>query len=153
MWYSLFGFHAFRLVKMNYLRVSEFQEQESQNYFSSWQTNKMTVRPLKTQISLGIHPVRSESLLSAQRNHGSLATYWANSEDSDHTGGMPRLIWLFARHTVILLVLSWGGSFFLLQLPKFTMLAACVTFRRHNWDNNFCVFCVDFGNSLIALSI
>ena len=28
-------------------------------------TNKMTVRPAKTQISLGIRPVRSESSLSA----------------------------------------------------------------------------------------
>ena len=43
---------------------------------------------------------------------GSLATQWAHSEDSNQTGQMPRLIQVFAGHTVILLVLSWGGSNF-----------------------------------------
>ena len=84
-----------------------------------WQsdkTNKMAVRPAKTQISLGIRPVWSESLLSAWRQLGSLATHWAHSEDSDQTGRMPRLIWVVAGCTVILLVLSWGGSF-LCQQP------------------------------------
>ena len=56
-------------------------------------TNKMSVRPAKTQISLGIHPVWSESSLSAWRNLGSLATHLVHSEDSDQTGRMPRLIW------------------------------------------------------------
>ena len=73
-------------------------------------TNKMAVRPAKTQISLGIRPVWSESLLSAWRKFGSLATHWAHSEDSDQTGWMPRLIWVFAERTLILLVLSCGGS-------------------------------------------
>ena len=68
-------------------------------------------RQAKTQISLGICPVWSESLLSAWRKLMSLATHWAYSEDSDQTGRMPRLIWDFAGRTVILLVLSWGGSF------------------------------------------
>ena len=40
---------------------------------------KWHVRPAKTQISLGI-----------------LATHWVHSEDSDQTGWMPRLIWVFA---------------------------------------------------------
>ena len=62
-------------------------------------TNKMTVRPAKTPISLGIHPVWSES---------SLCTLWvakdssflhADSEDFDQTGRMPRLIWIFAGRT------------------------------------------------------
>ena len=35
----------------------------------------------------------------------------ADREDSDQTGRMPRLIWVFTGRTVILLVLSWGGSF------------------------------------------
>ena len=34
------------------------------------------------------------------------ATHWAHSEDSDKTGRMPRLIWVFAGRTLILLVLS-----------------------------------------------
>ena len=59
------------------------------------------MRPAKTQISLGIRPVWSESSLSAWRNHGSLATHSAHSEDSEQTGRMPRLIWVFAGCTLI----------------------------------------------------
>ena len=81
----------------------------------------MTVRPAKTQISLGIRPVWSESSLSAWRNLGSLATHWAHSEDSDQTGRMPRLTWVFAGRTVTLLVLTWGGSYSLLQSLMFTI--------------------------------
>ena len=73
-------------------------------------STKWHVRPAKTQISLGIHPVWLESLLSAWRKLGSLATHWAHSEGSDQTGRMPRLIWVFAGRIVILLVLSWDGS-------------------------------------------
>ena len=71
----------------------------------------MSVRPVKTQISLGIRPVWSESSLSAWRKLGSLATHWAHSEDSDQTGRMPRLIWVFTGRTVTLLVLTCRGSF------------------------------------------
>ena len=71
---------------------------------------KWHVRPAKTQISLGIRPVWSESPLSAWRKLGSLATQWAHSEDSDQTGRMLKLFWVFAGRTVILLILSWGGS-------------------------------------------
>ena len=38
-------------------------------------TNKMSVHPVKTQMNLGIHPVWSESSLSAWRKLGSLATH------------------------------------------------------------------------------
>ena len=72
---------------------------------------KWHVHPAKTQISLGICPVWSESSLSAWRKLGSLATHWVHSEDSDQPGQMPRLIWVFAGCTVIMLVLSWGSSF------------------------------------------
>ena len=44
-------------------------------------TNNVAVRPAKTQISLGIRPVWSESSLSAWRKLGSLATRWAHSAD------------------------------------------------------------------------
>ena len=44
---------------------------------------KWHVRPAKTRINMGIHPVWSESSLSAWRMFGSLATHWAHSEDSD----------------------------------------------------------------------
>ena len=57
---------------------------------------------------------------SAQSDQSSLRAHWiakdpsflhADSDDSDQTGRTPRLIWVFAGRTVILLVLSWGGSY------------------------------------------
>ena len=71
----------------------------------------MSVRPAKTQISLGIHPVWSESLLFTQWVAKNPSFLHADSEDSDQTGQMPRLIWVFAGRTVILLVLSCRGSY------------------------------------------
>ena len=60
---------------------------------------KLHVGPAKTQISLGIRPVWSETSLSAWRNLGSLAIHSAYSEDSDQSGRIPRLIWVFAGRT------------------------------------------------------
>ena len=70
---------------------------------------KWFVRPAKTQISLDIRSVWSESSLSAWRKLGSLATHWAHSEGSDQTGRMPRLIWVFARRTnhFVVFVMRW----------------------------------------------
>ena len=42
---------------------------------------KWPLRPVKTQINLGVCPVWLESLLSAWRNIGSSATHWAHCED------------------------------------------------------------------------
>ena len=53
-------------------------------------TNKIACAPAKTQISQGIHPVWSESLLSAWGKLESLATHWVQSEDSDQTGWIAR---------------------------------------------------------------
>ena len=71
----------------------------------------MPVRPVKTQISLGIRPVWSESLLCAQLVAKGQRFLHADSEDSDQTGRMPRLIWVFAGCTPTLLVLSCRGAF------------------------------------------
>ena len=81
-------------------------------------TINVAVRPAKTQISLGIRPVWTESSLSAWSKLGSLATHWMNGDDSDQTGRMPWLIWVFAGRTVTLLVLSCRGSFSEYVLPK-----------------------------------
>ena len=53
----------------------------------------------KTQISLGIRPVWSESSLSTWRNIRPLTTYWVHSKDSDETWWMTRFIWVFAGPT------------------------------------------------------
>ena len=55
-------------------------------------TNIMTVRPAKTQISLDIRPVCSEYSLCAQWVAKDPRFHQADSEDSDQTGRMPRLI-------------------------------------------------------------
>ena len=52
-----------------------------------------------------------QSSLSVWRNLGSIAAHWAQSEDSDQTGRMPRLIRVFAGRTLVLLVLSCRGSY------------------------------------------
>ena len=59
-------------------------------------TNKMTVRPAKTRISLGIRPVWSTSSLCTQWAAKGRSFLQADSKDSDQTGWMPRLIWVFA---------------------------------------------------------
>ena len=74
-------------------------------------TNKMSMRPVKTQISLGIHPVWLESSQCAQWVAKDPSFLHADSEDSDQTGRMPILIWVFARRTVTLLVLSCRGAY------------------------------------------
>ena len=73
-------------------------------------TSKMSVRPAKTQISLGIRQVWSDSSLCAQWVDKNPSFLHADSEDSDQIGWMSRLIRVFARRTAILLVLSCRGS-------------------------------------------
>ena len=96
-------------------------------------TNKVAVRPAKTQISLGKRPVWSESSLSAWRKLGSLPTHWVHSEDSDQTGRMPRLIWVFAGRTLTLLVLTYRGSFIYYLLLLMQNLIWATT-----WQNQQC---------------
>ena len=73
-------------------------------------TNNMSVRPAKTQISLGIRLVWSESSLCAQWVAKDPRFLHVDNEDSDQTGRMPRLIWVFAGRTATLFVLSCRGS-------------------------------------------
>ena len=93
-------------------------------------TNNVAVRPVKTQISLGICLVWSESSLSAWRNLRSLATHWVHSEDSDQTGRMPRLIWVFTERTLILLVLSCRGS----NEPDHNKTDKMICVHREDWS-------------------
>ena len=88
-------------------------------------TNKVTVHPAKSQISLGIRPLWSESLMCAQWVAKDPSFLHADSEDCDQTGRMPRLIWVFAGRTLILLVLSWGGSNYPLIIIKYPPYLFC----------------------------
>ena len=60
---------------------------------------KWSVRPAKTQISLGIRLIR---VFAVRMKKAWVLSY--------RLSALPRLIWVFAGHTVILLVLLWGGS-------------------------------------------
>ena len=77
-------------------------------------TNKVSVRPAP-----GTQQRLRSAWASAQSDQSSLCAQWvakdpsflhADSEDSDQTGRMPRLIWVFAGRTLVLLVLSCRGS-------------------------------------------
>ena len=69
--------------------------------------------------------------LPAWRKLGSLATYWAHSEDSDQTGRMPRLIWLWSdwADAQTDLSLSWAHSHFVgfvVRRPVVLLIFCCL---------------------------
>ena len=109
--------------------------------------------PAKTEISLGIRPVWSESTLSAWRKLGSLATHWVQVK-TDRTGQIPRLIWVFAGHTFILLVLSCHGSNSLLPFHLLfiyiSLLSATFSCVLRLW---FKLCCCDVYNDVMRDSI
>ena len=104
----------------------------------NWLSRRMTkatkwhVRPTKTQISLGIHPVWSESSLCALWVAKDLWFLHSDSEDSDQIGQMPRLIWVFARRTghFVGFVMLW------LWLTLFRLVDSAVLI---NWTNPFVI--------------
>ena len=86
------------------LRADVYETYEPQHD----KTNKMSVRPAKTQISLGICPVWSESSLSARRKLGSLATHSAQAKTLIRLGGYPG--WSessLGTHSFCCFVMSW----------------------------------------------
>ena len=106
-------------------------------------TNEVSVRPAKTQISMGICPVWSESSLCAQWVAKGPSFLHADSKDSDQTGRMPRLIWVFAGHTLTLMVLSRSGSYLIVVICKgkrlkTKFLGPLVKFRYAVWLSLFC---------------
>ena len=69
-------------VEMRQITNSQFEPRHDK-------TNKMNVHPVKTQISLGIHPVWSASSLCAQWVANDPRFLHADSGDSDQTRHMP----------------------------------------------------------------
>ena len=61
-------------------------------------TNKMTCAPSEDSDQPG-HPPSLIIHCPHEKRLGSLATHWAHSEDSDQTGQMHRLIWVFTGHS------------------------------------------------------
>ena len=97
----------------------------SKNHLSCLLTKptKWHVRPAKTQISMGIRPVWSKSSLCAQWVGKDPSFLHADSEDSDQTGRLSRLIWVFAGPTChfVCFVTRWLISFYQLTV----LLVAC----------------------------
>ena len=111
--FSLAQFNSLQMITENEVSILPCDMYFNSNffYFSHLMTKptKWPVHPAKTQISLGVRPVWSVSLLSAWRNNGSSATHWAHCEDSNQTGRTPRLIWVFAGRTChfVGFVMTW----------------------------------------------
>ena len=79
------------------------QEKATRGKFTqatSWQNQQNDMCSYQRLRSPWASAQSDQSLLSAWRKWGSLATHW----------------WVFARRTVILLVLSWGGWYWVLPL-------------------------------------
>ena len=97
-------------------------------------TNNVAVRPAKTQISLGIRPVWSESSLSTWRQLGSLATHWMHSEDwSDWADAQADLSLRWAHTHFVGFVMSWLISICLL----YHVFCCCFYWdftARHNYE-------------------
>ena len=96
---------------LEYIIAASHCHREEAIWAASWQNQQNGMCVQRRLRSVWASAQSYQSSLSARRKLGSLANHWAHSEDSDQTGRMPRLIWIFAGRTVILLVLSWGGSF------------------------------------------
>ena len=120
-------------LKSHYKRLRAYVQKEIRDaywrYVSNepWhdKTNKMSVHPVKTQIRLDIHPVWSESLLCRQWVAKDPRFLHADSEVSDQTGQTPRLIWVFAARTLILLVLSCRSSNIFIPSETDTNIEGC----------------------------
>ena len=108
--------------------------------------NKMICAPTKTQISLGICLVWSESSPCALRIAKGPMFLHADSEDSDQTGRMPRLIWTIDGRTghfvdfVMLRLIWYGGQNTPKKAPPLnSMVLQCTyvskRFRRNGKQN------------------
>ena len=95
---------------------------------------KWHVRPAKTQINLGIRPVWSKSSLSTWGKLKSLAIIRAQTKPLMRLGGCPGWSESSLGAKVILLVLSWGGSFYFVSLAS-TILISAFSRRFISWNS------------------
>ena len=110
-------------------------------YQCSQYLSRLVTKPTKWQCAQ--RRLRS-AWASAQSDQSSLCAQWvakdlsflhADREDSDQTERMPRLIWVFARHTLTLLVLSWGGSNLPMQSTFSSFFASQYVFMKQLQSN------------------
>ena len=106
---SIFNFHIYTLFLITYPHISIYL---CSDHF------EMCIYCADSVI----RPVWSESSMCAEWVAKSPRFLYADSEDSDQTGRMPRLIWVFAGRTVSLLVLSCRSSCIFIPLVILCML-------------------------------
>ena len=104
-------------------------------------TNKMTVRPAKPQISLGIRPVWS---VLAVRSMGNFLH--ADSEDSDQTGH-PGLIWGFAGHTCHFV------CFVMRRLNYYTCTFLSIKFSMAYYSRYFTAIQTCYGFGMVSYDV
>ena len=106
----------------------------------------------------------SESSLCAQWVAKGPMFLHAESEDSNQTGWMPRLIWVFAGRTLTLLVLSWCGSvvksYSTVLFVKFVIVFFSLSYLRYifwNWFDGLWVpyvsYMMEFQKFLVPYNI
>ena len=94
------------LLKHPYQKVSL----HTPNWVAAWQNQQNYLCVHRRLISAWASAQTDQSLLSAWRNFGSLATHWAHSEDTDQTCGCADWSESLLGTHVILLVLSCCSS-------------------------------------------
>ena len=121
---------GFLMTWLNYLDVLLHWQHDKihlQRYLSHCTTKptKWPVHPAKTQISLGIHPVWLETSLCNLWTAKNQTFLHADREDSDQTGRMPRLIWVFAGRIG--------------QFAGFVVLLLILVGSEQNSENGICI--------------
>ena len=137
---------AFLMTWLNYCMSIQFwlvwhmflanrhQDSKLQPMSNKWQNQQNDCAPREDSDQPEC-PVWSESSLCTQWVSKDTSFLHADSEDSDQTGRIPRLICVFTGSTVILLVLSWGGlnssvQFLDFGLENKTFCSACIWLWR-----------------------
>ena len=111
---------------------------------TTWQNQQNDVRPVKYQISLGIRPVWSESVQCTQWVAEDPMFLYADSEDSDQTGWMPMLIWVFAGHQgyfagfVMRWFKCWNDQYQIARLGN-GQLVHCRCTIENQFDLSWCI--------------
>ena len=121
---------------------------------------KWHVCPTKTQISLGVRPVWSESLLCTQWVAKDPSSSHMDSEESDQTGWMPRLIWVFTGRTCHFVIPrhTKSGGVLCYTLRKFWVLfhPSTLRFQTLTWEflTNFFKLCmnIDIGEEWFGIA-
>ena len=91
---------------------------------------KWCVRLVKTQISLGIHQIWSESSLYIFWVAKDPMLFYADIEDSNQTWWVPRLIWVFAGRTGQFCCFCHAAAQFIVFIHCFC-LQGCSVVSRH----------------------